>query len=144
MPKHTHFLLYLYTQDHGADAVRLHRACSMPFVTRVNKCQGIHFRYRFSSNLPVLSSKRTSLDSENMTKNTIYSHISNDTKMHSHHNSKQQYSSHRVKWYSWVHFWWCKWTPAPSWYHIGLPSYYCYMTILLLTIVAPAVADAKQ
>ena len=45
----------------GGTAQDAGHACSMPFGTRVNECQGIHFRHPFSDCRPASSFERASL-----------------------------------------------------------------------------------
>ena len=45
----------------GGTAQDSGHACSMPFATRVNECQGIHFRHPFIDSRPASSFERVSL-----------------------------------------------------------------------------------
>ena len=49
--KHAHIAILTYYYKMAIVA----RACSMPFGTRVNKRQGIHFWHRFSTGIPASS-----------------------------------------------------------------------------------------
>ena len=69
--KHAHIAILTYYYKMAIVA----RACSMPFGTRVNKRQGIHFWHRFSTGIPASSSKSASVDSANIANDGIIHNI---------------------------------------------------------------------